>query len=124
MEKNRFENLISRVIGCMITVHKGLGPGFLKNVYRRSLEIEFERQRVKYETEKEIIMEYQGKEVGVHRLDFLIEGVLVVELKTVDEIHKKHYAQVRSYVRAMKQKVGLLANFSDVTLDVRRVEIS
>jgi len=108
----------------MITVHKGLGPGFLENVYHRSLEIEFECQGLKYEREKEIIVEYQGKEVGIHRLDFLIEDALVVELKTVDEIHKKHYAQVRSYIRAMKQKVGLLANFSDVTLDVRRVEIS
>ncbi len=107
----------------MIAVHTELGPGFLENVYRRAVGIEFERQGIGFETEKEITLKYRGEEIGTHRLDLFVEGQLVVELKTVEKLHKKHYAQVRSYLKAVKRPVGLLVNFADFQLDARRVEL-
>jgi len=119
----QWDDLIYRVIGCMIAVHKELGPGFLESAYHRALEIELAYRELWFESEKEIHLRYRGKSIGVHRLDLLIENQLVVELKTVSELHKKHYAQVRSYLKAAKKPVGLLANFADFQLDPRRVEL-
>ena len=117
------DDLIYRVIGCMIAVHKELGPGFLESVYHRALEIELAHRKIGFESEQEINLQYRGKSLGIHRLDLLIEDQLIVELKTVDELHKKHYAQVRSYLKAADKPVGLLINFSDYQLDPRRVEL-
>jgi GxxExxY protein len=123
-ERHGIEGLIYRVIGCMIEVHKQLGPGFLENVYRRAVTVEFERQGIPFEAEKEIELRYKGDGIGAHRLDLFVEKQLVVELKTVDELHKKHYAQVRSYLKAVQKPVGLLVNFADFQLNARRVELN
>ena len=61
--------------------------------------------------------------MGVHRIDLFVEGEIVVELKTVEDLNKKYYAQVRSYLKAMNKEIGLLVNFTDYPLDVRRVEL-
>ena len=121
--RSDFDDLVYRVIGCMIEVHKELGPGFIEKVYRRSVEIELEHQGIQFESEKQITLEYRGEKVGIHRLDLFVEGQLVVELKTVETLHKKHYAQVRSYLKAVGKPVGLLVNFADFQLDARRVEL-
>lgn len=118
------EDLIYRSIGCMIEVHRHLGPGFLEKVYRRAVALELERQKIRFEAEKEIELSYKGDRIGTHRLDLLIDKRLVVELKTVEELHKKHYAQVRSYLKALCQPVGLLVNFAEFQLNARRVELA
>jgi GxxExxY protein len=118
------DDLIYRTIGCMIEVHKELGPGFLESVYRRAIAVELQEQGIPFETEKKIELRYKKKRVGVHRLDLLVLGELVVELKTVETLHKKHYAQLRSYLKATKKAVGLLVNFADFQLDARRVELN
>ena len=123
MQTDGIDRLIYRAIGCMIEVHKELGPGFLEKVYRRAVAIEFEQQGIIFESEKEIELQYKGDKVGVHRLDLFVENELVIELKTVDELHKKHYAQVRSYLKAVQRPVGLLVNFADFQLSPRRVEL-
>ena len=120
----KLDNLIYRVIGCMIAVHRELGPGFLESAYHRALELEFAHQRIGFQSEIEVELTYRGKNIGIHRLDFLVENRLIVELKTADELHKKHYAQVRSYLKAAQEPVGLLVNFSDSQLDPRRVELN
>ncbi len=118
------DDLIYRVIGCLIAVHKDLGPGFLESLYHRAVEIELAHQGIGFESEKEIELQYRGKPIGCHRLDLVVENELVVELKAVDELHKKHYTQVRSYLKATNKPVGLLANFADQQLDPRRVELN
>jgi GxxExxY protein len=123
-EKQGIDRLIYRVIGCMIEVHKQLGPGFLEKVYRRATAIELEEQGIRFETEKEIGLRYKGNRIGTHRLDLLVEDELVVELKTVEDLHKKHYAQVRSYLKAIQKPVGLLVNFAEFQLNARRVELN
>ena len=124
IERQGIDGLIYRVIGCMIEVHKQLGPGFLEKVYRRAITIEFERQGIQFEAEKEIKLQYKGKSIGTHRLDLFVDNQLVIELKTVEELHKKHYAQVRSYLKAIHQPVGLLVNFAEFQLNARCVELS
>ena len=117
------DELIYRVIGCMIEVHKQLGPGFLESVYRRAIAIEFQEQGIPFESEKKIELRYKGNHIGIHLLDLFVENGLVIELKTVEVLHKKHYAQVRSYLKAVQKPVGLLVNFAEFQLNTRRVEL-
>ncbi len=124
MRDDEFEKVIYDTIRAMIEVHKQLGPGFLENVYHRALEIELAYRGIKFETEQEVEVTYRDSVIGIHRLHILVENQLVVELKTVESIGKKHYAQVRSYLKATHRKVALLANFSDYSLDPRRVMIN
>ena len=114
--KGELDDLIYEVIGCMIEVHKELGPGFIEKVYRRAVEIEFRRHGFEFESEKRISLEYRGEKIGIHRLDLFVQDELIIELKTVETLVKKHYAQVRSYLKATKKPVGLLVNFADYQL--------
>ncbi|MEW6607048.1 MAG: GxxExxY protein, partial [bacterium] len=75
-----------------------------------------------FESEKEVKIFYQGVEVGIHRLELFVEDEIVVEIKTVEEIRGKYYNQVRAYFRAVDKEIGLLVNFADSRIDVRRVE--
>lgn len=122
-EKGRREELTAKIIHACINVHKELGPGFLENIYHNALKIEFERQKLAFESEKEIEVKYLDNIVGIHRIDLLVEDEIVVELKTVEDLNTKYYTQVRSYLKAMKKEIRLLVNFADFTIDVRRVEL-
>ena len=86
--------LTERIIKAIIRVHSTLGPGFLESIYRNALVIEFKKQGLEVEVEKEITVYYDGEVVGRHRLDLLVEGRVVLELKTVADIGKAHYAQI------------------------------
>ncbi len=116
-------SLTEAIIQCIIKVHQTLGPGFLEQIYSRALVIELTKQGLTVETEKGIVIYYQGEEVGRHRLDILVENEVIVELKTVEELSKAHYAQVRSYLKATGIKVALLVNFAKEKADFRRVEL-
>ncbi len=117
------EELTNRIIKACINVHTQLGPGFLESIYHKALEIELKKQGLEFETEEEYKIFYDGMEVGTHRLDLLVEDAVIVELKTVEEIHKKYYAQLQSYLKATNKPVGLLVNFADFKIDIRRVEL-
>lgn len=123
MGNEEFETLVYRVIGCCVAVHKELGPGFVESVYHRAVALELTAQGIPFESEIEIRLTYRGMDIGIHRLDLLVAGQLIVELKTVEVLHKKHYAQVRSYLKATGKALGLLVNFADYQLDARRVEL-
>lgn len=118
------DGLTARVIRCIIRVHQRLGPGFVEKVYRRALLIELRRNDLTTETEKEVVIHYDGFEVGRHRLDLVVEGCLILELKAVDALNKVHYAQVRSYLKATGLDVALLVNFADDRADFRRINRS
>ena len=116
------DKLTETIIECIIKVHQGLGPGFLESVYRNALLLELKRSRLVTEAEKEVIVRYHGEEVGRHRLDLLVEGKVILELKTVDELNPAHYAQLRSYLKATGLPIGLLVNFAKEKADFRRLE--
>lgn len=116
------DELTARVIQCIILVHQTLGPGFLESIYRNALRIELRRQNLATESEKLVVIYYDGYEVGRHRLDLLVERQLILELKTVQALGSAHYAQVRSYLKATNLHIALLINFAPHRADFRRIE--
>lgn len=100
-----------RVIGAAIEVHRHLGPGYLESIYEEALAIEFRLRGIPFERQKPVDVLYKGQAVGEGRLDFLVAGQLVVELKTVDAFAPIHHAQVLSYLKATGLELGLLLNF-------------
>jgi GxxExxY protein len=115
------KSLTERVIGCAIEVHRALGPGFLEGVYERALLIELHHTGLKCSFQKESTIYYRGEEVGTHRYDILVEDSLVVELKAVKSLENIHFAQVRSYLKALDLRHGLLLNFGAMPLTIKRV---
>ena len=115
------EDLTDKIIGCAIEVHKKLGPGFLESIYENALIIELQRQNLRIEQQKEVMIKYDGVEVGRHRLDLIVDNTIVVELKAVKNIEDIHFAIVKSYLKATGKEHGLLINFSRPVLEVKRV---
>ena len=109
-------DLTYKIIGCAIKVHKELGPGYLESIYENALAIELQRQGLAFERQKVVKILYQGQEVGEHRIDLLIESTVLVELKSVEEVVKKHVAQVISTMKAAGAKVALLMNFNETQM--------
>ena len=109
---DELENLAHRVIGACVTVHRELGPGLLEIVYRRALILELEASRIQFEIEKSIPVRYRGTVLCHQRLDLLVEGILVLELKSVERLDSIHVAQVLSYLRVADVRLGLLVNFN------------
>jgi len=112
------------IIQYIIKVHKELGPGFLESIYRNSLLIEISSVGLKIEKEKEVKILYKGHDVGIHRIDILVENTIIIELKTVESLSKAHYSQVRSYLKATGLNLGILVNFSKEKADFRRIEMN
>jgi len=114
-------DLTDHVIGCAITVHRDLGPGFLESVYEQALRVELKHAglAVRFQEERPIL--YRGTEVGRHRFDLLVEDVLIVELKAIKTLEPIHFAQTRSYLKALGLKHGLLLNFATMPLTIKRV---
>ena len=115
------ESLTETIIGAAIEVHRTLGPGFLESIYRNAMVIELRKRGLQVTQELEVSVFYDGIEVGRHRLDLLVEDTIVTELKTVRNFENIHFAIVKSYLRAVERKHGLLINFAKVTVETKRV---
>jgi GxxExxY protein len=105
------ENVMSRTIGCAIAVHRALGPGFIEMIYRRAMCIELESRNLAFESERPIRVSYRGTEINGQRVDLIIEGLIVVELKAVIRLDEVYRAQLISYLRTTGLRAGLLINF-------------
>jgi GxxExxY protein len=106
------DEIVRKVIGAAIEVHRHLGPGYLESVYEEALAVELNLRGIPFVRQKAIAVNYKGYPVGEGRLDFLIDGVLVVELKAVEAFIPVHTAQVLSYLKATGLQLGLLINFN------------
>ena len=115
------EDLTDKIIGCAIEVHKRLGPGFLESIYENAFILELEKHNLHVQRQQEVILKYDGIEVGRHRLDFIVNDTIVVELKAVKNIEDVHFAIVKSYLKALGKEHGLIINFSKPVLEVKRV---
>jgi GxxExxY protein len=118
---HEFEGFSGRIIEAAINVHRALGPGFLESVYENAIKVAFSKTGVSFEYQKEVPILYEGVEVGLHRCDLIVEQEIIVELKAVKALEDIHFAQVRSYLKATKLRVGLLMNFNSPTLVVKRI---
>jgi GxxExxY protein len=105
------------IIGAAIEVHRSLGPGLLESAYKECLCRELSLREVQFEREKPLPLEYKGihLECG-YRLDLLVAGLVVVEIKAIEAIAPVHEAQVLTYLRLGGWRVGLLINFNVAVL--------
>ena len=111
-----YTDVTSRIIDAAIKVHRILGPGFLESIYEAALAHEFDLRGIPYQRQVTFQVGYKGIVAGEHRLDFLVEDKVVLDLKAVKDFEKIHTVKTLSYMRAMKKRVGLLINFNKVRL--------
>jgi GxxExxY protein len=103
--------LTERIIGAAIEVHRALGSGLLEAIYEEALCVEFQLRHLKYQRQVELDVEYKGHIIKGQRLDLLVEGEVIVELKSISNLPQVATAQVLSYLRATGLKRALLINF-------------
>lgn len=115
------QELTHQIIGAGMEVHRILGPGFLEAIYQRALLRELSLRGLGAETETLITIAYKGEVVGRHRMDVIVSGQVIVELKAVSEIAGIHVAQALSYLKATGLHVALILNFGEPSLTWRRV---
>jgi GxxExxY protein len=106
------EAVIHSTIGCCIAVHRVLGPGLLENIYCRATRIELAAAGLSFEAEKEYSVEYRGVHLCRQRLDLVVSGQVILEVKAIDHLAPVHHAQLLSYLRVARLRVGLLINFN------------
>ena len=113
--------ITDRIIGIAIEVHKNLKPGFVERIYEKALKYEFEKNNICFESQKQIKVQYKDVELGFQQIDLLIEDEIIVETKVVNEINDIHIAQLLSYLKTMKRRLGLILNFAKPALEIKRV---
>jgi GxxExxY protein len=101
-----------RIIGAAIEVHRQLGPGLLETPYKRALCIELTYQQLHIETNRRIPMEYRGEVIGEYIPDLIVANTVVVEVKSVSRLEPVFTAQLVTYLRLTRLRVGLLLNFN------------
>ncbi|MCL6505011.1 MAG: GxxExxY protein [Pirellulales bacterium] len=110
------EAIARGVIGAAIEVHRVLGPGFLESVYERALMHELQLRRLPAARQHALLVIYKELPIQEYRLDLLVGGRVIVEVKAVDSIGPIHEAQLLSYLKASSLRVGLIINFNVVML--------
>ena len=110
-----------QIMKAVFEVHNTLGPGYLEKVYEEALAVELELLNIPFERQKEITVIYKGRHVDQHRLDFVIDGRIVLELKSVSTLANVHKKQVLSYVKATDLRLGILVNFATLRVQSERI---
>jgi GxxExxY protein len=110
--KDGDDPLTRKIIGCAIEVHRTLGPGLLESVYEAAMVVEFETQGVSFQRQVSLPVYYKGQLIGEHRLDLLVDDSVVVEIKSVERHDPVFEAQLLTYMRLAKTRIGLLINFN------------
>ena len=106
-----------KIIGCAYEVHKILGPGLLESTYETCLCYELEKQGLKFEKQKELMINYKGTTLNNgYRIDILVEDSIVLELKSVENLLPIHTAQILTYLKLSEHNLGLLINFNVTNL--------
>ena len=118
MDRNDITYIIN---GAVFEVNKVLGHGFLERVYENSLLIELKQRGLTVESQVPITVRYKGEVVGEYIADLLVEGKVIIELKTVDKIEKVHEAQIMHYLKATNIPIGLLVNFKHPKAEIKRI---
>ena len=113
--------LTAKIIGCAMEVHKVLGNGFQEVIYQRALAIEMNVQKLSYSREHEMEIHYMEENIGTRRVDFFVEGKIMVEIKAIIQLEDVHLAQAINYLEAYIMQVGLLINFGNRSLQFKRV---
>jgi GxxExxY protein len=111
-ENDRLDQISHRIIGAAIEVHRHLGPGLLESAYQSCLAFELKQLGVKLEEQKPLPVVYKQVKLDCgYRLDLVVEDEIIVEIKAIEKLLPIHEAQLLSYLRLAKKRVGLLMNF-------------
>ncbi|TRV44603.1 MAG: GxxExxY protein [Microcystis panniformis Mp_MB_F_20051200_S9] len=113
--------LTGKIIGCAMEVHRTLGNGFQEKIYQRALAIEMTYQGLSFSQEHEMNIIYKGTHIGTRRVDFFVEGRIMVEIKAVIKLEDVHLAQAINYIEIYRLPIGLLINFGSRSLEFKRV---
>lgn len=109
------------ILNAFYSVYHELGYGFLENVYQNALYKELKSRGLKCEPQKKIEVFYKGEVVGLYYADILVEGIVILELKAVNELHPSHESQLMNYLKVTGIEVGLLLNFGPEPTFKRKV---
>jgi len=120
-EEYKYSELTGKIIRCAMTVHSTLGNGFQEVNYQRALAIELEIAGIEFSREFEMPIYYRNEHIGTRRVDFLVEGVISVEIKATTKLEEIHFAQVINYLEAYNLEIGLLINFGETSLKFKRL---
>ena len=108
-----FDELSNKVLGCALEVHRELGPGLLESAYQQCLAYELNQAKIPFKLQVELPVGYKQIKLDCgYRIDVLIDGQLIVELKSLDQLLKIHEAQLLTYMKLAKVRTGLLINFN------------
>jgi len=120
MTKLLYEELSFNIRDALYQVHRLLGPGFREETYKRAAISDLIRRQLRVEREKPIDIYYLGEKIDTYRLDLVVEDKIVVELKSVEQLHPAHEAQLLSYLHASGLRIGLLVNMGSERLQIVR----
>jgi GxxExxY protein len=115
------QEITKQIIACAMKVHSTLGTGFQEVIYQRALAIEFAKAGLEFSREHEMEISYEGQRIGTRRVDFFVEGKIMVEIKAITVLEDVHLAQALNYLEAYNLEVGLLINFGAKSLQFKRV---
>jgi GxxExxY protein len=118
---HQFEEVSGRILAAAVKVHKALGPGFLESIYQKGMEVALQHRGIAFQRQKEVHVYFEEVDVGLQRLDLVVEEQVILELKAVKALEEIHFAQLRSYLKATRLRIGLLPNFNAPTLVIKRV---
>ena len=116
----QYETITEQIIGCAYRVYNKLGFGFLESVYEKCMEIELKKAGLRAESQRPIKVFYEGEIVGEFAADLIVEDTVIVELKSVRRVVKAHETQLVNYLVATQTDVGLILNFGDRKVEVKR----
>jgi GxxExxY protein len=117
MEKERIEYFGSVIIDSCFTIHKEIGPGLLESAYQNCLAYELNQRGLVFEKEKPLPLVNKGVSLDcAYRMDFVVEGCILLELKAIDQLLPIHKAQVITYLKLANLNLGFLINFNDILL--------
>lgn len=114
------EQLTEQIIRSAFTIYNKMGFGYMESVYERCMAIELQKAGLKAEFQKEVPVIYDGESVGVFEADPLVEGCILVELKSVRSLAEIHEVQLVHYLKSTSIETGLLINFGPAQVDIRR----
>ena len=120
-DKAYYDALVDSIASCAYKVSRILGCGFLEKVYENALNLELTASGLNIEIQKLIKVQYEGQTVGDYYADMIVEDEIVVELKATKTIENIHFAQCQNYLKATGKKLGLVINFGEEKVKIRRV---
>ncbi|MGQ0603778.1 MAG: GxxExxY protein [Anaerolineales bacterium] len=121
MGKLLYEELSYQIRGVLMEVYNTLGPGFREETYKLATLAEMRQQSIRTAREFEIEIRFKGEIIDKYRIDIVVDEKVILELKSVEQFHPRHHAQLLSYLKASGLRLGLLVNFGADKLEIERI---